>query len=88
MSFMTCASCVSAASVRARLSFPEAIVVIVVVVIASAFVAFGRMSVGDVLQLVAGTGLLAALVVSVVNGAPARVARAVLQAASGPAPAL
>ncbi len=85
---MTCASCVSAASVRARLSFPEAIVVIVVVVIASALVSLGRMSAGEVLQLVAGAGLLAALVVAVVNGAPARAARAVLQVASGPTPAL
>ncbi|MFJ4343338.1 hypothetical protein [Streptomyces sp. NPDC088915] len=88
MFFMTCASCVSAASVRAQLSFPEASVVIVVVVIASALVSLGRMSAGEVLQLVAGAGLLAALVVAVVNGAPARAARAVLQAASGPAPAL
>ncbi|MFB7585356.1 hypothetical protein [Streptomyces hydrogenans] len=85
---MTCASCVSAASTRARLTYPEAIVVIVVVLIASALVVVGRMSVGDVLQLVAGTGLLAALIVSVVSGAPARVVRAVLQATFSPAPAL
>ncbi|WP_432088499.1 hypothetical protein [Streptomyces sp. bgisy095] len=61
---------------------------IVVVVIASALVSLGRMSAGEVLQLVAGAGLLAALVVAVVNGAPARAARAVLQVASGPTPAL
>ncbi|MFB7397773.1 hypothetical protein [Streptomyces sp. NPDC056191] len=88
MSFMTCASCVSSTSARARLTFPEAIVVIVVVVIASMLVFFGRMSVGDVLQLLVGAGVLAALVVSVVSGVPARLARAVLQAASGPAPVL
>ncbi|MEU9998151.1 hypothetical protein [Streptomyces sp. NPDC050848] len=82
------ASCVQGThALPQRLNGPEAIVVIVIVTLASVLAVVYGLPVLDVLQLVVGAGLIAVLVVALATGAPARAVRTALSAVLTPAPA-
>jgi hypothetical protein len=82
------ASCVQGTPpIPQRLNGPEAVVVIVIVTVASALAIVSGLPVLDVLQLVAGAGLVAVLVVALVAGAPVRAVRTALRAVLTSAPA-
>ncbi|MEV6535936.1 hypothetical protein AB0M86_41285 [Streptomyces sp. NPDC051639] len=79
-------SCVeTGSSTRRRLGGAEAIVIIVIVTVAAVLAAVTGLSVPDVMQVLVGAGLTAALVVGLLTGAPVRGLRTVLQALLGPA---
>jgi hypothetical protein len=79
-------SCVeTGSSSRRRLSGAEAIVIIVIVTVAAALAAVAGMTVPVVLQVLAGAGLTAVLVVGLATGTPVRGLRAALHALLGPA---
>lgn len=82
------ASCVqSTPPIHQRLNGPEAVVVIVIVTVSSVLAVVSGLPVLDVLQLIAGAGLVAVLVVALATGAPTRAARTALRAVLTPAPA-
>ncbi|MEU9317292.1 hypothetical protein [Streptomyces sp. NPDC048295] len=82
------ASCVQGTpSLPQRLNGPEAVVVIVIVTVASVLAIVSGLPVLDVLQLVAGAGLVAVLVVALATGAPTRAVRTALRAVLTSAPA-
>lgn len=80
-------SCTSCFPLRPRLTAPEAVVVVVIVVIAAVLVTVGGLSLMAALELLAGTGLLAGLLLTVVSGAPGRAIRAIVRTGLSPAPA-
>ncbi|MET9568504.1 hypothetical protein ABZY34_05060 [Streptomyces virginiae] len=67
-----------------RLHAPDAIVIIMVVLTAAALTASGLSAV-SVLQLLAGAGLVAILLVGLGKAAPSKTIRIALGAATGPA---
>ncbi|MFC8957372.1 hypothetical protein ACFT8P_32745 [Streptomyces sp. NPDC057101] len=72
-------------SSRRRLSGTEAIVIIVIITVAAALTAVAGMTVPVVLQVLAGAGLTAVLVVMLITTTPVRGLRAALQALLSPA---
>ncbi|WP_329383398.1 hypothetical protein [Streptomyces sp. NBC_01716] len=69
-----------------RLHSPEAVVIIVIVVMAAVLVAFAGLPVMDVLQLLAGAGLVAVVVVALGRAAPAKGLRVAVRALLTPGP--
>ncbi|MET7716416.1 hypothetical protein [Streptomyces sp. NPDC005407] len=81
------ASCVEVGTpAPRRLYSPEAVVIIVIVSTAAVLVAVTGLPVGEALQLLAGAGLVAALTVGLIIGAPRL--RPVLRAILTPGPTL
>ncbi|WP_432029859.1 hypothetical protein [Streptomyces sp. 1222.5] len=79
-------SCVeNGTPVPRRLGGAEAVVIIVVITMTAVLVTFTEMPLPLVLQLLAGAGLTAALVVGLLTGATTRWLRAVLGALLAPA---
>ncbi|MFE9400100.1 hypothetical protein [Streptomyces flavidovirens] len=79
-------SCVeTGSSSRRRLSGAEAIVIIVIVTVAAVLAAVPGMTVPVVLQVLAGAGLTAVLVVALITAAPVRGLRTALHALLSPA---
>ncbi|WP_030807244.1 hypothetical protein [Streptomyces sp. NRRL S-337] len=79
-------SCVeTGAPSRRRLDGAEAIVIIVITVVAAALAAVAEMSVPVILQLIAGAGLTAGLVLCLVTGEPIRGLRSLVRALLAPA---
>ncbi|MEV5107574.1 hypothetical protein ACFQ7G_19680 [Streptomyces massasporeus] len=79
-------SCVeSGTPSRQRLGGAEAIVIIVVIAMAAALVAFAGMTMPVVLQLLVGAGLVAVLLVGLLTGPSVRGIRAALRALLAPA---
>ncbi|MGW0868206.1 hypothetical protein [Streptomyces sp. NPDC002611] len=70
-----------------RLSGSEAVVIVIIICLGGVLVTVAGMSVPAVLQLLAGAGAVAALVVSMVTGAPQRGLRRVLGTLLSPPPA-
>ncbi|MFI8076213.1 hypothetical protein ACIF85_47060 [Streptomyces sp. NPDC086033] len=78
-------SCVENGSAsRSRLNGAEAIVIIVIVAVAAVLAAVAGMTVPVVLQVLAGSGLTAVLVVGLITGTPVRGLRAALHALLSP----
>jgi hypothetical protein len=65
---------------RRRLGGAEAVVIIVIIGMAAALVAFAGMTMPVVLQLLVGPGLIAVLLVGLVTGPSVRALRAALRA--------
>lgn len=79
-------SCVESRSLLPRrLSGSEAVVIVVIVTAAAVLTAVLGLPLITVLELLLGAGMTAVLVVAMVSGTPARRARTVLRALSGPA---
>ncbi|MFD3524721.1 hypothetical protein [Streptomyces sp. NPDC058653] len=82
------ASCVeSGAPAPRRLYSPEAVVIIVIVVVAAILVAFAGLPLADALQLLAGAGLVAVVVLALGRAGPAKGLRVAVRALLTPGPA-
>jgi hydrogenase/urease accessory protein HupE len=67
-----------------RLSGSEAVVIVIIICLGAVLATVAGMSIPAVLQLLAGAGVVAALVVGMVTGAPQQGLRRALNALLGP----